>query len=111
MAVKSGLAPQTVRQVIGSSRLSNGFFETFMRYGVGRELEVHKFTIANAAKDLRYAASMAMAAGMANPVGAAIRNSFAQAEASGHAGDYVGALSDLTAALNGLDLAAAVAKG
>ena len=68
-------------------------------------------TIANAAKDLRYAASMAMAAGMANPVGAAIRNSFAQAEASGHAGDYVGALSDLTAALNGLDLAAAVAKG
>lgn len=111
MAVKSGLAPQTVEKVIGSSRLSNGFFETFMKGAVGRDLEIHKFTIANASKDLRYAASMAMAAGMANPVGAAFRNSFAQAEAAGKAGHFVPMLADHIAELNGLDLAAAVEKG
>ncbi|MGB0905594.1 MAG: NAD(P)-dependent oxidoreductase, partial [Mangrovicoccus sp.] len=37
MAAKSGLSPQAVRQVIGSSRLSNGFFETFMKYTVDRD--------------------------------------------------------------------------
>jgi 3-hydroxyisobutyrate dehydrogenase-like beta-hydroxyacid dehydrogenase len=111
MAVKSGLSPQDVQRVIGSSRLSNGFFETFMKYVVGRDGDAHKFSIQNAAKDTRYIAAMATAAGMANPMGAAIRNSFAQAEAAGKGGDYVPTLSDHIAALNGLDLAAAVKKG
>lgn len=111
MAVKSGLTPQSVLQVIGSSRLSNGFFETFMRFAVGRDPDAHKFTIANASKDTRYAAAMAQAAGMANPLGSAIRNAFAQMEASGHADSYVPMLSDHIAALNGLDLARAVEDG
>lgn len=110
MAVKSGLSPQDVGKVIGTSRLNNGLFETFMRYAVGREMEVHKFTIQNAAKDLRHAAGMAQAAGMANPMGAAIRNAFAQAEAAGKGAAFVPSLSDHVAALNGLDLPAAVAK-
>ena len=109
MAVKSGLTPQSVQRVIGSSRLSNGFFDTFMSYAVGRDAEAHKFTIANAAKDTRYAGAMAAAARMANPLGAAIRNSFAQMEASGGGDRYVPMLSDHIAALNGLDLAKAVA--
>lgn len=111
MAVKSGLSPQAVRQVIGSSRLSNGFFETFMRAAVGRDANAHKFTIENAAKDLRYAAQMAMDGHMANPMGAAMRNYFAAAEATGKAGDYVPSLADFVAALNGLDLAGAVQAG
>lgn len=108
MGVKSGLTPQAIERVIGSSRLTNGFFETFMRYAVGRDRDAHRFSVANAAKDLRYAASMAMAAGMANPLGAAARDSFAQFEASGGAEHYVPMLSDHVAALNGLDLAQAV---
>ena len=111
MAVKSGLAPQDVARVIGSSRLTNGFFETFMIYAVGRDAKAHKFTIQNAAKDTRYIAGMPMAAGMANLMGSAIRDAFAQAEAAGKGGDYVPSLSDHVAALNGLDLSAAVAKG
>ncbi|SEN15977.1 hypothetical protein SAMN05216227_1008103 [Pseudorhodobacter antarcticus] len=111
MAVKSGLSPQDVQRVIGSSRLTNGMFDSFMKYAVGRDVNAHKFTIQNAAKDTRYIAGMAMAAGMANPMGAAIRNAFAQAEAAGKGGDYVPSLSDHVAALNGLDLAAAVKKG
>jgi hypothetical protein len=108
MAVKSGLSPQDVQRVIGSSRLTNGFFDSFMKYAVGRDANAHKFTIQNAAKDTRYIASMAMAAGMANPMGAAVRSAFAQAEAAGKGGDYVPSLSDHVAGLNGLDLAAAV---
>ncbi|MDO5603619.1 MAG: NAD(P)-dependent oxidoreductase [Paracoccus sp. (in: a-proteobacteria)] len=111
MAAKSGIAPQTVRKVIGSSRMSNGFFDTFMAAAVDRQREAHKFTITNAAKDMRYAASMAMAAGMANPLGAAMRNSFAAAEAQGHGAGFVPELADFIAAENGLDLARAVADG
>ncbi|WP_341213024.1 NAD(P)-dependent oxidoreductase [uncultured Limimaricola sp.] len=110
MGVKSGLSPQAVREVIGGSRLSNGFFDTFMRAAVARERDVHRFTITNAAKDTRYAAAMATEAGMANPLGAAIRNAFAQMEAAGKGGDYVPWLADHVAALNGLDLEAAVAQ-
>lgn len=110
MGVKSGLSPQAIQSVIGGSRLSNGFFETFMRAAVDRERDVHQFSITNAAKDTRYAASMAMAAGMANPMGSAIRDAFAQMEASGKGGDYVPWLADHVAALNGLDLEGAVAQ-
>ena len=109
-AVKAGLTPQIVQRVIGSSRLSNGFFDTFMTCAVGRDRDVHKFTITNAAKDLRYAATMAMQGGMANPMGAAMRNVFAQAEAAGHGGSYVPELADLFAETNGLDLGQAVAQ-
>lgn len=110
-AAKAGISPQTVQKVIGSSRMANGFFETFMTGAVGRDREVHKFTITNAAKDLRYCSQMAMAGGMANPMGAAMRSMFAQAEAAGHGGDFVPQLADLFAAANGLDLADAVKRG
>ncbi|MCA8880446.1 MAG: NAD(P)-dependent oxidoreductase [Rhodobacteraceae bacterium] len=109
LGVKSGIAPQTIRDVIGASRLSNGFFDTFMRYGVGRDPEAHKFTLENAGKDVRYVASMALATGTLNPMGAAIRNYFAHTVSSGNGQDYVGALSDHVARLNGIDLAKAVA--
>lgn len=111
MGVKAGLAPQAIQSVIGGSRLSNGFFDTFMRAAVDREREAHKFSITNAAKDTRYAAAMAMEAGMANPLGAAIRNAFAQMEAAGKGGEYVPWLADHVAEQNGLDLEAAVKKG
>lgn len=111
MGVKAGITPQSIQSVIGGSRLSNGFFDTFMRAAVNRERDVHKFTITNAAKDTRYAAAMAMEAGMANPLGAAIRNAFAQMEAAGKGSDYVPWLADHVAELNGLDLEAAAKKG
>jgi 3-hydroxyisobutyrate dehydrogenase-like beta-hydroxyacid dehydrogenase len=111
LGTKAGLSPQMIRQVIGGSRLSNGFFDTFMSYAVGRDPEAHKFSIANASKDVRYAASMASDAGVANFIGAAIKNTFALAEGTGHGQDYVPMLSDIVAEMNGLDLAEAVKKG
>jgi len=108
LGAKVGIAPQTINKVIGSSRLSNGFFDTFMKYTVGRDRDAHKFTIANASKDVRYVANMATAAEMANPMGAAMRNTYAQAEAVGKGDHYVPMLSDHIAELNGVDLAQVV---
>lgn len=111
LAVKSDLAPQTVRDVLAPSRMGCGFFDTFMAGAVGREPNAHKFAIANAAKDVRYVANMAAAANVMNPIGAAVRNCFGQAEAAGKGGQYVPTIADHVAALNGVDLAEAVRKG
>ena len=111
LGAKVGISPQTFREVIGASRLSNGFFDTFMRYLVDRDRDAHKFTIKNATKDVRYAANMASAAGVVNIMGAAIKHYYTHAEAIGKGGDYVPMLSDHIAALNGLDMEEEVEKG
>lgn len=111
LAVKSGLSPVTVRDVMGASRMGCGFFETFMGGAVGRDPNAHQFTLDNASKDVGYVANMALAAGVTNPVGAAVRNSFAGAVAAGKGGAYVPTLADHIAALNGVDLEKAVNEG
>ncbi len=111
LGAKTGIAPQTFRAVIRSSRMANGFFETFMRYAVDRDPDAHKFTLENASKDVRYAAAMASKAGVANVLGAAIGHYYTLAEAGGKGGDYLPTLSDFVATLNGLDLAQAVKEG
>ncbi len=111
LGAKVGLPPQEVRRVIGSSRLANGFFDTFMNYVCDRNRDAHKFTIANASKDLRYLNAMAAEAGVMNVIAGPARQYFVHAEATGHAGDYVPMLSDHVAALNGVDLAEEVKKG
>ena len=111
LAVKSGLTPQTVRDVMGPSRMGCGFFDTFFSAAVGGDPNAHKFAIANAAKDVRYVANMAMAAGVMNPMGAAVRNYFDQAEAVGKGKNFVPTIANHIAELNGCDLPAAVKKG
>ena len=66
--------------------------------------ESHKFTLTNAHKDMRYLASMADAAGLSNPIGNAVKNSYALARATGGEGpeDYVPHLVDFIARANGL---------
>ncbi|PUB18961.1 hypothetical protein DFP92_101552 [Yoonia sediminilitoris] len=105
-----GITPSKVREVIGSSRLSNGFFDTFMTYAVDRE-EVHKFTISNAAKDLRYLNAMADDAGLMTVMASAAKQYFAHVEASGNGGDFVPKITDHVALLNGLDMEKEAAKG
>ena len=111
LGAKVGLSPQSVNQVIGSSRLSNGFFETFMKYTVGRDREAHKFSIANASKDVRYLAAMAADAGVVNVMGASVKHYFTHVEAIGAGTDYVPMLADHVGRLNGIDMEEAVRKG
>lgn len=105
-----GVPPAKMRQVIGSSRLYNGFFDTFMTYAVDRE-EVHKFTVSNAAKDLRYLNAMADDAGLMTVMASAAKQYFAHVEASGNGGDFVPKITDHVARLNGMDMDVEAAKG
>jgi 3-hydroxyisobutyrate dehydrogenase-like beta-hydroxyacid dehydrogenase len=110
LGAKVGIAPATVQKVIGSSRLGNGFFDTFMSYAVDRNRDAHKFSVANASKDVRYANAMAAEAGALTLVASATRQYFAHVEAIGHGGDYVPWIADHIARLNGIDLEEEVRK-
>ena len=81
-----------------------GFYQTFMAYALDGNREAHKFTLSNAAKDMRYVEAMANAAGVATPLSSAIKNSFASAVAKGGNGpeNYVPHLVDFVGRANGV---------
>lgn len=104
LSAKVGISPQQFDDVMRGSRMGCGFYETFMGYAVHGNRDAHKFTLTNALKDSTYLAAMAQAAGLVNPVGSAVRNSYAGAVAQGGAGpeDYVPHLVDFVARSNGV---------
>lgn len=101
---KVGLNPQTIDSVLRGSRMDSAFYQTFFRWVLERDREAHKFTLSNAHKDMKYLSAMAEAAGIANPLGSAVRNYFALAQASGRGEDFVPMLADFVAQLNGVAL-------
>jgi hypothetical protein len=103
LAAKVGIAPETFDSVIRGGRMDCGFYQTFMGHTIEGNREAHRFTLTNALKDLSYLESMADAARLANPVGNAVKNSFALAVGGGAAGpeDYVPHLVDHIARANG----------
>lgn len=106
LAQKSGISPAQFDSVLRGSRMDCGFYQTFMGHVTGGDPESHKFTLTNAAKDMRYLAAMADAAGMCNPMGNAVKNSFAGALSAGLTGpaDFVPHLADHIARVNGTSL-------
>jgi 3-hydroxyisobutyrate dehydrogenase-like beta-hydroxyacid dehydrogenase len=105
IGAKAGLSPKVFDAVIRNGRMDCPFYQTFAKYVIERDRNAHRFTLVNALKDVSYLAGFAQALAVANPVGAAVRNSFAQAVATGHGEDYVPMLSDLVAEWNGASLA------
>jgi 3-hydroxyisobutyrate dehydrogenase-like beta-hydroxyacid dehydrogenase len=105
LAAKVGIAPSQFDSVIRNGRMDCGFYQTFMRHVLDGDRQAHKFTLSNALKDVRYLEAMADAAGMANPVGNAVKNSYALAVNAGHGEDFVPSLSDFVASLNATKLA------
>ena len=104
LGAKAGLTPQTFDGVIRGGRMHCPFYDTFFKYVLERDRNAHRFTLNNALKDMSYLAAFAQAGQVANPVGAAVRNSFAQAVATGRGEDYVPMLSDFIAESNGVSL-------
>lgn len=102
---KVGISVEEFDSVIRGSRMDCGFYQTFMGYAVEGNRDAHKFTLTNALKDLRYLEAMADDVALANPIGNAVKNSFALASAAGGDGpeDYVPHLVDYVARRNGLD--------
>jgi 3-hydroxyisobutyrate dehydrogenase-like beta-hydroxyacid dehydrogenase len=103
LARKVGISPQRFDSVIRGGRMDCGFYQTFSRWTLEGDPEAHKFTIANAYKDLRYLASMANAAGVAGGVSDAVKNAFALAHGAGGDGDFVPMLASYVAHANGVD--------
>ncbi len=99
---KVGLSTSQFDSVIRGSRMDCGFYQTFMGYAVEGNRESHKFTLTNALKDMRYLEAMADDVNLANPIGNAIKNSFALALSAGGDGpeDYVPHLVDFVAERN-----------
>ena len=102
---KAGLTPKVFDSVIRGGRMDCPFYQTFADYVVNRNEFAHLFTMSNALKDMTYLASFAQAMRLVNPVGAAVRNSFAGAVAAGQGERFVPMLSDFVAQQNGIDLA------
>ncbi|THD49488.1 MAG: NAD(P)-dependent oxidoreductase [Bradyrhizobium sp.] len=101
VGAKAGLTAQVFDSVIRGGRMDCQFYQTFFTYVLQRDRNAHRFTLANALKDVTYLASFAQALGVANPIGASVRNSFAQAVAGGEGESYVPMLSDFVARMNG----------
>lgn len=102
LGAKAGLTSQVFDSVIRGGRMDCPFYQTFFKWVLDRDPNAHKFAIRNGLKDMTYLASFANAAGLANPMGAAVRNSFALAVGTGHGEDYVPMLADVIAGLNGV---------
>jgi 3-hydroxyisobutyrate dehydrogenase-like beta-hydroxyacid dehydrogenase len=101
---KVGIPVAEFDKVIRGGRMDCGFYQTFMGYALDGNREAHRFTLSNGYKDMRYVESMANAATVATPMASAVKNSFAQAMATGGDGpeDYVPHLTDFIAKANGL---------
>tara|TARA_R100001129_G_scaffold137406_1_gene98703 strand:- start:2018 stop:2938 length:921 start_codon:yes stop_codon:yes gene_type:complete len=106
LAQKVGISPQRFDSVIRGSRMDCGFYQTFMGYTLEGNREAHKFTLTNGRKDMTYLESMADAAGVANPIGNAVKNAFAMAVSTGGDGaeDYIPHLPVFVGKLNGVDM-------
>ena len=97
LGAKAGLSAETFDSVIRGGRMDCGFYQTFFRYVLERDENAHRFTIRNGFKDMTYLSSLANAAGVANPLGAAVRNALGLAVGLGHADRYIPMLSDVAA--------------
>ena len=83
LGVKAGLTPQVFDSVIRGSRMDCSFYQAFFEFVLNRNENAQRFAMVNALKDMSYLASFAQSANVANPIGAAVRNSFATAVATG----------------------------
>jgi hypothetical protein len=104
LADKIGITPQTFDSVLRGSRMDCGFYQTYFQYVLERDRNAHRFTLVNALKDVRYLEGVANAAGVPNPIGNAVKNTFASAVAAGKGDDYVPMISDFVASGSGVSL-------
>ena len=106
IARKAGLTIEQFHAVVGSGRMRSGFYDTFMKWSLEADPNAHKFTIANAHKDMRYLAAMANEVGAVNNLQTLVKNNFAAMEAAGQGERFVPMLADFVAQANGLPTAA-----
>ncbi|WP_110707933.1 NAD(P)-dependent oxidoreductase [Salinicola sp. CR57] len=104
IGAKAGISPQTFDSVIRGSRMDSGFYQTFFQYVLERDRDAHRFTLANAGKDIRYVAALADALDVKADVAHAVSDLYASALDQGEGEKFVPELSDIVAARHQLSL-------
>jgi 3-hydroxyisobutyrate dehydrogenase-like beta-hydroxyacid dehydrogenase len=105
-AVKSGLALEKLHEVVSAGAVNSGLFQLV----VGRMLHHHgdltgvKFTLANAAKDLRYYTHFTESMMLPSIMGEAVHQSLVTANALGLGDRYVPSLVEAQEKLTGLSI-------
>lgn len=104
LAAKVGVTPDVFNTVLAGSRMDCGFYQTFFKYVLERDVNAHRFTLSNAHKDMRYVNNLANATGATNFISATVKNIYAAAEGLGRGDWNVPQISDVVAEMNGVSL-------
>lgn len=102
IARKSDLSIELFDSVIRGSRMDCGFYQTFMQYVLAGDKQAHKFTLANAHKDVTYLNAMADSAGVATQIGSAVKNIYTYALNQDSGEDFVPEIANLIAKANAI---------
>lgn len=104
IGAKAGVTPAVFDSVIRGSRMDSGFYQTFFQYVLERDRNAHRFSLANAGKDIRYLANLADDLGIEANVAHAIKALYASAIEEGAGESFVPQLSDIVAKRHGVSL-------
>ncbi|PRY66203.1 hypothetical protein B0H98_101181 [Vreelandella songnenensis] len=102
IGAKAGVTPEVFDSVIRGSRMDSGFYQTFFQYVLERDRNAHRFSLANAGKDIRYVANLADDLNVKAGVAHAIEALYASALAEGAGESFVPELSDIVAKRHGV---------
>lgn len=102
IGAKAGVTPAVFDSVIRGSRMDSGFYQTFFQYVLERDRDAHRFSLANAGKDIRYVANLADALNVQAGVAHAIKDLYASALEEGAGESFVPELSDIVAKRHGV---------
>ncbi len=109
-AEKSGVGAETLNAVVGAGPLASPFYKMLTGWILDRNPEAFKFTLANAAKDIRYFNRLAESLELAGGVSGAVKQMYDIALARGVGDRFVPKLADDFAELNRVTLDPAAKK-
>jgi 3-hydroxyisobutyrate dehydrogenase-like beta-hydroxyacid dehydrogenase len=104
-AAKSGLSLRKLHQVMSAGAVNSGLFQMIVgRMLDGGDLTGLKFTLSNAAKDLRYYTHFTESMMLPSVVGEAVHQSLVLANAMGYGDQYVASLVEMQERLAGVGI-------
>lgn len=106
IAVKMGVDPQKLTEVLSGGGFANGGTLKIMENSLNGDFETLKFQLDNARKDVRYYTRMAAELSVPAMVGDGVHEALATASALGFGGEFCAALTKSQAKLNDITIVA-----
>ena len=103
-ATKSGLSVAKLHQLISAGPVNSAMFQMVVGKAMEGDLTGLRFTLVNAAKDLRYYTHLAESLMLPSIMGEAAHQTLVNANAMGFGDSFVPSLIEAQAKLNGLDI-------